>query len=57
MPDIVVAICGVTASRISDMSHDAIWDAAYTGEEIAIYAVLAADEDIAGSIAAAERQP
>lgn len=39
------------------MSHDAIWDATYTGEEIAIYAVLAADEDIAGSIAAAERQP
>ena len=42
--DVVAAVCSVTASRISDLSHDAIWDAAYSGEEIPIYATLAANE-------------
>lgn len=43
--DIVIsAICkDHTASSISEMSHDAIWEAAQLGEEIPIYAVLAAN--------------
>jgi hypothetical protein len=31
-----------TATSISDLSHDAIWEAAEDGEEIPLYAVLAA---------------
>ena len=42
--DVVDAVCSLTASKISDMSHDAIWEAAYIGEEIPVYATLAANE-------------
>ena len=42
--EVVAAVCSVTASRISDMTHDAIWDAAYAGEEIPIWATLAAND-------------
>lgn len=42
--EVVAAVCSVTASRISEISHDAVWDAAYTGEEIPIYATLASNE-------------
>lgn len=45
--EIVDAVLGVicdhhTAASISDMSHDLIWEAAELGEEIPVYAVLAA---------------
>ena len=40
----VAAVCGVTASRIGGMTRDAIWDAAYDGEEIPIWATLAAND-------------
>lgn len=40
---VVDQICdGHTAASISDLSHDAIWEAADLGEEIPLYAVLAA---------------
>lgn len=41
---VVAAICDEhTAVSISDLSHDTIWDAADMGEEIPVYAVLAAN--------------
>jgi hypothetical protein len=40
---VVDQVCnGHTAVSISDLSHDAIWEAADLGEEIPLYAVLAA---------------
>jgi hypothetical protein len=36
-------VCGYTANGISDLSHDIIWDAAAEGEEIPLYATLAAE--------------
>lgn len=41
---VVDMVCNFTASEISDMSHNAIWDAARMGEEIPLYATLAANE-------------
>ena len=35
-------LLGHTANEVSEMSHDIIWDAAREGEEIPIYATLAA---------------
>jgi hypothetical protein len=57
---ILDAVCGYTASAISEMTHDNIWDAAAEGEEIPLYATLASElgevtEDVktwASSIAA-----
>jgi hypothetical protein len=44
--EIVRVICDEhTASSISELSHDVIWDAAELGEDIPIHAVLAADRD------------
>lgn len=41
--DVVDAICQRhTASSISDMSHDQVWEAAQIGEEIPLWATLAA---------------
>lgn len=41
--EVVDQVCdGHTAVSISDLSHDAIWEAADLGEEIPLYAVLAA---------------
>lgn len=41
--DLIVDICdGHTAKSISELSHDIVWEAAGMGEEIPIYAVLAA---------------
>lgn len=41
---VIAAICDEhTAASISDLSHDTIWDAAAMGEEIPVYAVLAAN--------------
>ena len=43
---IIDQVCdGHTAVSISDLSHDAIWEAADLGEEIPLYAVLAAKTD------------
>ncbi len=40
---VVAVVCdGHTAASISDLSHDIVWDAADPGEDIPIYAVLAA---------------
>ena len=40
---VVEVVCDEhTASSISDLSHDIIWDAADLGEDIPVYAVLAA---------------
>lgn len=44
--EVVDQVCdGHTAVSISDLSHDAIWEAADLGEEIPLYAVLAAKAD------------
>lgn len=43
MDQVVDVICNdYTASSISDLSHDIIWEAAELGEDIPIFAVLAA---------------
>lgn len=43
---VVDQICdGHTAASISDLSHDKIWEAADLGEEIPLFAVLAAKAD------------
>lgn len=43
---VVDQVCdGHTAASISDLSHDAIWEAADLGEEIPLYAVLAGKAD------------
>ncbi len=36
------ALLGHTANAVSEMSHDIIWDAAQEGEEIPLYATMAA---------------
>jgi len=44
--EIVRVICDEhTAASISELSHDVIWDAAELGEDIPVYAVLAAERD------------
>lgn len=40
---ILDTVCGFTANAISEMTHDTIWEAAAEGEEIPLYATLAAD--------------
>jgi len=35
-------VCGMSATAVSDYSHDIIWEAAHEGEEIPLYAILAA---------------
>jgi hypothetical protein len=41
--NVIAWVCDAhTATSISDLSHDAIWEAADEGEEIPLYAVLAA---------------
>lgn len=41
--DVVEAVCdGHTAASISDVSHDLVWEAAELGEDIPVFAVLAA---------------
>ena len=42
--DAVAAVCGPAAGRIGDMGRDAIREAARPGEEIPVYASLAANE-------------
>ena len=44
--DVMNAICdGHSAASISDLTHDQIWDAAALGEEIPLFATLAAMPD------------
>ena len=40
------AVCATTANRISEMTHDLIWEAAGMGEEIPLYATLAANKGV-----------
>jgi hypothetical protein len=41
--EVITAICEQhTATSISELTHDSVWDAAEMGEEIPLYAVLAA---------------
>lgn len=41
---VLECVCGFTASEISEMTHDVIWDAAEMGMEIPIYATLAVNQ-------------
>lgn len=41
---VLECVCGVTANEISEISHDIVWEAAELGEEIPLYATLAANE-------------
>ena len=42
--DVMTAICdGHTATSISDLTHDQIWEAANIGEDIPLYATLAGE--------------
>lgn len=44
--DIAQAVCRRTAKEISDLSHNAVWEAAKEGEEIPLYAVLAKPDKV-----------
>lgn len=42
LQDVLNAILGITANKISEMTHDQIWEAASAGEEIPLEATLVA---------------
>lgn len=41
---VLETVCGHSANDISELSHDIIWESAAEGEEIPLYATLAADK-------------
>lgn len=43
---ILDVVCGYTASEVSEVTHDEVWDAAAEGEEIPLFATLASGRGV-----------